>query len=78
MSADNKTVSSRLKITNKGALDGQFSIDYKGELPIKFVPSKDTVPAYSTAYIRVNSMLSFNKNIILNNRCQFGIGWFFY
>ena len=24
----NKTVSSRLKITNKGALDGQFSIDH--------------------------------------------------
>lgn len=54
MSDNNKTVSRKLKITNSGALDGEFSINYKGDLPITFVPTKDKVPAYSESYIRVD------------------------
>ena len=54
LSADNKTISNQLKITNSGAVDGEFSINYTGSLPIKFTPMRDIVPAYSVAYIRVN------------------------
>ena len=53
LSANNKTVSSRLKITNKGATAGEFSIVYKGSLPLTFVPSQDIVPAFSHTFIRV-------------------------
>lgn len=55
LSANNKTVSSRVKVTNKGALDGEFRINYTGDLPITFVPARDVVPAYSHFYIRVIS-----------------------
>ena len=52
-SADNKTISSQLRIKNTGAIDGQYSINYTGQLPIKFFPSHDIVPAYSEVFIRV-------------------------
>lgn len=54
-SANNKTISGTLKITNKGAVDAEFSINYKGDLPLTLSPPKGNVPAYSVFYIRVNS-----------------------
>ena len=54
-SASNKTISASLKISNIGAVDGEFTINYKGNLPITFAPSKDIIPAYSDAFIRVKN-----------------------
>ena len=54
-SADNKTISNRLRIKNTGAVDGQYSIDYAGALPVKFFPAHDIVPAYSEVFIRVRA-----------------------
>lgn len=51
--ANNKTISSTLKITNTGAIDGDFVFSYKGEHTITFTPSKGTVPPYSSIDVRV-------------------------
>jgi hypothetical protein len=57
LSAINKTVSRNLKITNKGAVDGEFIINYKGNMPITFVPFRDIVPAFSSSLIRVKKLI---------------------
>lgn len=57
-SANNKTISGTLKITNKGAVDAEFSINYKGDLPLTFSPPKGNVPAYSVFHIRVKRFVS--------------------
>lgn len=53
-SANNKTISNKLKISNNGAVAGEFIIDYKGNLPISFVPNQDIIPAFSHIFIRVD------------------------
>lgn len=68
MSDNNKTVSKILKIRNKGARDGQFSINYKGDLPITFVPSKETIPAHSDFKVRVDFFTS--RPVKLNQKIE--------
>lgn len=53
LSANNRTVTRQFKITNQGAIDGQFLIDYRGSLPITFNPSEGVVSAYSTLTLTV-------------------------
>ncbi|CAF0834043.1 unnamed protein product [Brachionus calyciflorus] len=68
LSDNNKTVSKKIRIKNSGARDGQFSINYKGDLPFTFVPNKDKVPAYSELFVRVDFFT--NKPVKLNEKIQ--------
>ena len=73
-SADNKTISSQLRIKNTGAVDGKFTINYTGHVPIKFFPPHAIVPAYSEAFIRVNMIgntklfLELSENLLNLNK----------
>lgn len=53
-SASNKTISSKLRISNVGAVAGEFSIAYKGKLPLTFVPNKEIVQPFSETIVRVD------------------------
>lgn len=68
LSDNHKTVSKFLKIRNKGARDGQFSINYKGDLSITFVPSKEIIPAHSDFKVRVDFFT--NRPVKLNQKIE--------
>lgn len=65
-SANKKTISSSLKIINKGAIAGEFLINYKGNLPISFIPNQDIIPAFSHMFIRVISFFNYLKHSFLS------------
>jgi hypothetical protein len=53
LSASNKTVSKKFKVKNVGALDANFTVNYKGDAALTFFPSRDVIPPYSEIEIRV-------------------------
>jgi hypothetical protein len=68
----NKTVSKNLKIMNKGALAGQFSIDYRGSLPLSFAPQSKIVQPYSSINIKVSFFsVDLNLKLFYKKKIQF-------